>query len=100
MCLTSNNPSDRSPGAGKEEDVDADEGDHRPLGWKIVDRGDSASDGNDELTHGHTDGTDEKQIATAHLVNRDKTRQSRHNIDRIRYYSDYEGIREARILEI
>jgi len=65
--LSGNDPSDRSPRAGKEEDIEADKGNEDLVG----DKGCSGNtdDGDDELTDAHTDGTEEEEVTTTHALN-------------------------------
>lgn len=68
MELTANDdPGTGTPGAGKEEDVDADEGNHGRDGRGALTVGD-ADDGDEELADDHAQGTPEEQGATTDFL--------------------------------
>ncbi|KAG7847878.1 hypothetical protein KL941_002057 [Ogataea angusta] len=78
--LSDNNPGSRTPGRSKEEDVDADEGDHGTDGFLVV-AVDGTGNGHDKLTHNHTCGTVDHERTTAEFLNRVERQRSRHHVD-------------------
>lgn len=75
--LASDDPSDWSPGGGKEEDEDTDERDGRLLRSDVLDdrhtsislaQGRCTKNGDEELRDGHADGTPEEERTSTPLV--------------------------------
>jgi hypothetical protein len=97
--LAGNHPGDRTPGAGEEEDVDADKCDERLLSGLVVDTSDGSSDGDNELADSHADGAKEEEVAATPLLDEVETGEGRANIDSGRDHSDGEGVAKAGILE-
>ena len=95
--LTSHNPSHRSPGAGEEEDVDADEGDQDLVGH--VGRGCSANDGDDKLADTHANSSKHQQRTTTPLLNHVETGEGRHHVDNVGDERNDKGVADARGLE-
>jgi hypothetical protein len=79
--FTSDDPGDGSPGAGEEEDVDADECDQSLLGSQILNASNGTGDSDDELADRHTDSTKEQKVAATPLLNEVKTGEGRGNVD-------------------
>lgn len=96
--LTSDDPCTRSPRAGKEEDVDADERDESLLGGLVGDRHETDSS-NDKLTNGHTDGSEEQELSSTPLLDQVQTREGGGDIDARSDQTDGETITDSRILE-
>lgn len=90
-------PCDGTPGDGKEENVEADEGDENLVG-NSGENG-NTDNGNDEFANTHSDGSQEKQAATTHLLNEVKTGQSGGDVDQIGDETDDERIPDTRVLE-
>jgi hypothetical protein len=97
--LASDNPSDWAPGASEKEDVDADECNQCLLGRLVVDTGNGSSDGNDELANGHTNSTEEQEVAATPLLNQVETRESGSNVDAGCDHGNDEGVAETSVLE-
>lgn len=95
--LPSHNPSHRSPGAGEEEDVDADEGDQDFVGH--VGRGGSANDGDDKLADAHAKSSKHQQRTTTPLLHHVETGEGGHHVDNVGDESNDEGVADARGLE-
>lgn len=88
--LASDNPSDWSPGGGKEENEDTDERDGRLLRSEILDdrhtsislaQGSCTKNGDEELRDGHANGTPEEQRTSTPLVDGVETWNGRCNVD-------------------
>jgi len=95
--LAGDDPGDGTPGAGKEEDVEADKGDES-LGRRVelvgggltsvggqdtgVDEGDTDSRDN-ELADTHANSTPEEEWAATSLLNKVKTREGRDGVDNV-----------------
>lgn len=73
-------PGTGTPGAGEEEDVDTDEGDHGANSLVVVTVGNS-DDSDDELADDHAQSTPEKQGATTNLLNGVERERSGADID-------------------
>jgi hypothetical protein len=97
--FASDNPSNWTPGAGEEEDVDAYECDECLLSRLIVGTSDCSGDCDNELADSHTDGTEEEEVTATPLLHQVKTRESRGNVDAGCNHSDDEGVRETGVLE-
>jgi hypothetical protein len=97
--LAGNNPGDWAPRAGEEEDVDADECDQRLLGRLVVDTGNGSSDCNDELANGHTNGTEEQEVAATPLLNEVETGKGGSDVDTGCDHGNDEGVAETSVLE-
>lgn len=95
--FTSNDPGDRTPGAGKEEDVDADKGDEDLVGDVVINGG--TDDGDDQLRHTHANGTEQQKRATTPLLDHVKTGEGRHDVDDVGDQGDHEGVLDAGVLE-
>lgn len=78
--LADHDPSTRTPGAGEEEDVDADKGDHGAHGVGIVPIGNS-DNGHDELADYHAQGTPQQQGSTTDLLNGPERDWGRADVD-------------------
>lgn len=78
--LSNNNPRARTPGTGKEEDVDADERDHSADGLGILSIGDT-NNGDDELADNHSESTPQQQRATTNFLNGPESNRSREHVD-------------------
>lgn len=107
--LTVDNPGERAPGGGEEEDVDADKGDggllrgqvvHDNLAGVVLARGQSSQHGDEELRDAHADGTPEKQGATSPAVDGPHTGKSRSDVDGRGDHTDNKTVGEARVLEV
>jgi len=79
--LAGNDPSDRTPRAGEEKDINAYERNSGLLRRCVLCAGNGTGDGNDELTDTHADGSHEKKVPSAHLLNEIQTGESRRNVD-------------------
>lgn len=67
--FTCYNPCDWTPRAGEEEDVDAHKGDGGSLGGQIGGSGYGSGDGDDVLTHAHTDTSQQEEVTAAETLN-------------------------------
>lgn len=107
--LAGDDPGQRTPGGGKEEDVDTDKGDRGLLCGKVVDddvssriltgRG-RAEHGNEELTDAHADGTPEEQGSATELLYSPETGQGGSHVDARRNHGDGEGVLDTRVLKV
>ncbi|QBZ58960.1 hypothetical protein PoMZ_03919 [Pyricularia oryzae] len=95
-------------GAGKEEDVDADESNTSLLSLDVVNDdgtvraltcGEGTEHGNQELADSHSDGTPEKHGATTPAVDGDKTRDGGDDVDDGGDHLDDEGLADTRVLK-
>lgn len=89
--LSDNDPSTRSPGAGEEEDVDADERDHGADGVGVL-LVDSTDDSDDELADNHAEGTPDEQGATTELLNGPEGDGGGADVDNGRDHTDQERV--------
>lgn len=80
----------RAPGAGEEEDVDADEGNHGLDG--SVGAGDSSDDGNDELADNHAKSTPDEQRSSSNLLHRPEGDGGGADVDEGGDEGDQEGV--------
>ncbi|KAH3668419.1 hypothetical protein OGAPHI_002173 [Ogataea philodendri] len=78
--LTDNNPGSWTPSRCKEEDVDADEGDHGTDSFVVVSIN-NTSNSNDELTHNHTESTVDHQWTTSNFLHGNERNWSGENVD-------------------
>lgn len=97
--LTGNDPGDWAPGAGKEEDVDADECDQSLLGSHVLNTSDSTGNSDDELADSHTDGTEEEEVAATPLLDKVETGKGGADVDARSNHSDNKGVLDTRVLE-
>jgi len=89
--LTNHNPGTRSPCAGEEEDVDADEGDHSRDSLVVFSISDS-DNGDQELADNHAQSTPQKQGTTTNLLNGVEGDRGRADIDNGGDHGDEEGV--------
>ncbi|KAG7698243.1 hypothetical protein KL915_001960 [Ogataea haglerorum] len=78
--LSDDNPSSRTPGRSKEEDVDADEGDLSLHGVLVLTI-DGTGNGHDKLADNHSHGTVNHERTTAELLDRVEGYRSRRDVD-------------------
>ena len=97
--LTGNDPGDWAPGAGEEEDVDADECDQSLLGSHVLNTSDSTGNSDDELADSHTDGTEEEKVAATPLLDKVETGKGGGDVDARGNHSDNKGVPDTRVLE-
>lgn len=97
---TSDDPGYRAPGASEEENINADESDRGLLRGKIRGTSNSSSDGDDVLTHAHSDGTHKKQVTASKTLNHVETRECRGDVDTVGDDLDNEGVLETSILKV
>lgn len=98
--FTSNDPGDRAPGAGEEEDVDAHEGDSGFLCRQFGCASYCTSNRNDELTDAHADCAHEKKVATAKLFDHVQSREGGGDVHSVCDALNDERVLETSILEI
>ena len=95
--LAGDDPGDRTPGTGEEEDVEAHEGDEDLV------RGDGAGrdadDGDDVLADAHADGAEQEQRTSSPLLDQVQTREGRDDVDDVDDEGRREGVLDAGILE-
>lgn len=89
--FTDDDPSAGAPGAGKEEDVDANESDHCTDGLGVVAIG-NTNNGDNELAHNHTQGTPEEQRTTTVSLDGVEGERSGEDIDNSGDHADQEGV--------
>lgn len=102
-------PGERTPSAGEEEDEDADKGHGGLLAGNVLDEdvavlvlagGQGAADGDDELRDTHADGAGEEQRATAPSVNGQEAGDGGDDVDGGGDHGDGEAAGDARVLEV
>lgn len=102
-------PCERAPGAGEEEDEDADKGHGGLLPGHVLDEdvavftlacGQGAADGDDELRDTHADGAGEEERATAPFVNGQEAGDGGDDVDGGGDHGNGEAAGDARVLEI
>jgi hypothetical protein len=79
--LAGDDPGDRTPGAGEEEDVEAYESDGDFLCGLVVGAGDGSGDGDDVLADAHADCAHEEEVAAAHLLDEVEAREGGDYVD-------------------
>ncbi|KAI2255605.1 hypothetical protein LOZ10_005651, partial [Ophidiomyces ophidiicola] len=89
--FTNDDPGARTPGAGEEEDVDTDEGDHGLDGLGAVADGD-AHDGDNELADEHAAGAPDEQGAAADALDGPEGNRGGADVDEGGDEADEEGI--------
>lgn len=97
--LARNDPGHGAPRAREEEDVDAHEGDHGALGGWVLGADDGARDGDDELAHGHADGAEEEEVASAPGFDEVESGEGGGYVDGGGDHGDDEGVVEPGVLE-
>lgn len=104
--LANDNPCARSPGSGKNGDVQADESNHGTggvgVGWVVdsVLASGSTNNTNDELHDDHTGGTVNQDGTTSKLLNHPEGGRSREHVDERSDETDEEGVLDgAELLE-
>lgn len=102
-------PCERTPSAGEEEDEDADKGHGGLLPGNVLDidvavfvlaRGKGAADGDDELGDAHAYGAGEEHRATTPSINGQETGDGGDDVDGGRDHGDGEAAGDARVLEV
>lgn len=102
-------PCQRAPGAGEEEDEDADKGHGGLLAGDVLDvdvavfalaGGQGAADGDDELGDTHADGAHEEERATAPSVNGQEAGDGGDDVDGGGDHGDGEAAGDARVLKV
>jgi hypothetical protein len=96
--FTGDDPGDGAPGAGEEEDVDADEGDQGLVGDCVAGEG-GADTGDDQLADGHADGTEHEQVATTPLLDHPETGEGGADVDDVGDQGDGEAVGDTGVLE-
>lgn len=96
--LADDNPCGRTPGRGKEEDVDARE-DDEARGRRLATLVDGANDGDDELADEHTDSTVDEEHTAAELLDGPEGEGCRANVDGSRDHGDGESVVKPNSLE-
>lgn len=91
-------PSDRAPRAGEEEDVDANKSDQGLVSLGLA-RESGADTGDDQLADSHTDGTKHEQVATTPLLDHPQTGEGGCDVNDVGNNSDGETVRDTRVLE-
>lgn len=89
--FTNDDPGAGTPGAGKEEDVDANESDHCTDGLGVLAIGDT-NNGDNELAYNHAQGTPEEQRTTSVSLNGVEGERGGEDIDNRGDHADEEGI--------
>lgn len=89
--FTDHDPSAGTPGAGKEEDVDANESDHCTDGLSVAAIGDT-NNGDNELADNHTQGTPKEQRTTSVSLNSVEGDGGGEDIDNCGDHADQEGV--------
>lgn len=95
--LTGDDPGARTPGAGEEEDVDADEDNEDLVCNERV--GGGTDDGDEELAESHANGTHQKERATTPLLNEVETGEGGDRVDDVGGHGDEEGVLDTGGLE-
>lgn len=107
--LARDDPRERAPRRGEEEDVNTDKGDagflgrdvvHDDVAGAVLARRRGAEDGDDELADAHAHGAPEEQGPAPELVNGPEAREGGHDVDARRDHLDREGVGDARVLEV
>lgn len=107
--LTGDNPCERAPSAGEEEDEDADKCHGSLLSSKVLDKdvavvalacGECAANGDNELGDTHADGAGEQQRATTPFIDGQEAGDGRGDINGGRDHGDGEAAGDARVLEV
>lgn len=96
--LANDDPRSRTPGRGKEEDVDADKDNQDNVGRVRAGRG-SADNGDDELAHQHAEGAVDEQRATANLFNGPEGDGGRDDVDDVGDDGDEKRVFNTDLLE-
>ena len=89
--LAYDDPRARAPGRGEEEDVDADERDHRADGLVVLTIG-YADDGDNELADEHSESAPDEQRTTTELLNGPEGDRGRADVDEGRDERDEERV--------
>lgn len=90
-------PADWTPGAGEEEDIEADECDEDHVGG-FGTRG-HADDGDDEFAKAHSDGAEEEKWAATPFLNEHETGEGGDYVDEIGGQADEEGVVDSAALK-
>ena len=97
--LTSDDPGDRPPGAGEEEDVDTDEGNQETLNGEVVCADDGSGNSDNELADSHANGSEEQETAATPLLDKPETGEGGNDVDAGCDQGDDESIADTGILE-
>ena len=89
--LADHYPGTGTPGAGEEEDVDTDEGNHGSDGLVVIVVGDT-DDGDDELADNHAESTPQEQRTTTDLLNSVERERSGADVDNGGDDAEQEGV--------
>jgi hypothetical protein len=91
--LADDDPGTRTPGAGEEEDVNADEGDFSADG--ALGAGSNSDNGNNELADNHAQSTPEEQSTTTELLHGVKRDGSGADVDDGGDHANQEGVADG-----
>lgn len=96
--LSTDNPSDGTPGGGEVGDVDADEGNEHSLADQVIGGDGNTNDGDEELADTHAGGTVQEELATSDPLDQVDTGEGHDDVDNVGGDGHGEGVANTRVL--